>query len=247
MTHCPKSISVMKTRKVILLVVFVLGIVFLWFMSSFAFRNACEYANSNLEYIKSKIQAAIVSNNFEMAKYHTYKALNGIEKTRANFEDCGCEGTIESLESATAELKQATQAETLETSKKSLHLALESTLIGIKVLQIFKQEVASTYGNDILVLNTKDALNDQNELFLTPTHTIREQVHSCLLGFESSLDKVVNEVDCEEAHRFINNIHEEARLVLLNTELSEHKKQYHQRVMTLSQEALERLGTCSSK
>jgi len=216
-------------------------------MSSFTVRNDCEYASSNLAYIKSKIQSAVVAADLEMSKYPAYKALNGIEKTRANFVNCGCEGTIESLESATAELKQATRAETLESSKKSLHLALESTLIGIKVLRIFEQEVTSTYGNDILVLNTKDALNDQDDMFLTPTNTVREQVHSCLLGFESSLDKVVNEVECEEAHRFVNNIYEEARLVLLNTELSEHKKQYHQRVLTLAQDALNQLGECSTK
>ncbi len=237
----------MKTRKIILLVVFVIGMICLWVMSSFTVRNACEYASSNLEYIKSKIEAAVVAKDLQMSKYHAYKALNGIEKTKANFVDCGCEGTIESLESATYELKQATRAETLEASKKSLHLALESTLIGVKVLRIFEQEVTSTYGNDILVLNTKDALNDQDGMFLTPTHTVREQVHSCLLGFESSLDKVVNEVECEEAHRFISNIYEEARLVLLNTELSEHKKQYHQRVKTLAQEALVRLGECTTK
>ena len=237
----------MKTRTIVLLVVFVLGMILLWLMSSFTVRNACEYASSNLEYIKSKIQSAIVTNDLKMSKYHAYKALNGIEKTRTNFEDCGCEGTIESLESATTELKQATKAETLEDAKRSLHLALESTLIGMKVLRIFEQEVASTYGNDILVLNTKDALNDQDGIFLTPTHTIKEQVHSCLLGFESSLDKVVNEVNCDEAQRFINNIYEEARLVLLNTELSEHKKQYHQRVKTLAQEALDRLGECNAK
>ena len=237
----------MKTRTIVLLVVFVLGMILLWLMSSFTVRNACEYASSNLEYIKSKIQSAIVTNDLKMSKYHAYKALNGIEKTRTNFEDCGCEGTIESLESATTELKQATKAETLEDAKRSLHLALESTLIGMKVLRIFEQEVASTYGNDILVLNTKDALNDQDGIFLTPTHTIKEQVHSCLLGFESSLDKVVNEVNCDEAQRFINNIYEEARVVLLNTELSEHKKQYHQRVKTLAQEALDRLGECNAK
>jgi hypothetical protein len=237
----------MKTRKVILLAVFVIGIIFLWFMSSFTARNACEYANSNLQYIKSKIQEAIVAKELEMAKYYAYKALNGIEKTRANFEDCGCEGAIESLEGTSYELKQATKAESLETSKKSLHLALENTLIGIKVLRIFEQEVSSNYGNDILVLNTQDALNNQDNIFLTPSHSVREQVHSCLLGFESSLDKVVKEVECDEAQRFVKNIYEEARLVLLNTELSEHKKQYHQRVLVLAQDALERLGDCSSK
>jgi hypothetical protein len=43
----------------------------------------------------------------------------------------------------------------------------------------------------------------------------------------------------------VSNIHEEARLTLLNTNLSQHKKEYHQRVKTLAEEALEELGDCN--
>ncbi|MCB0372239.1 MAG: hypothetical protein KDD31_04415 [Muricauda sp.] len=234
----------MKNKKIILLIVFMLGLLALWLMSSFTKINACAYANSNLDYIKSEIQSAVVSKELEMAKYHAYKALNGIEKTKNNFLDCGCEGTIESLENTKTELKIAAKAESLGSSKLALHRALENTLIGIKVLRVFEQETSSSYGNDILVLNTKEALNDQNTLFLTHGSEVKKQVHSCLLGFESSLDKVVTDVDCKDAHRFITNIYEESRLILLNTKLSPHKKEYHQRVMTLSEEALKKLGDC---
>lgn len=236
----------MNTRKIILLIVFVIGILGLCLMVSFRGINACEYANSNLEYIKSKIQDAVVSKDMEMAKYHAYKALNGIEKTRSNFLDCGCEGTIESMENALTELKTATKAESLKASKKSLHRALENTLIGIKVLRVFEQEHSSSYGNSILVMNTKEALENQNGMFLTHESMVKQQVHNCLLGFESSLEKVVQEVDCEEAQRFVSNIYEESRLVLLNTELSAHKKEYHQRVKSLTKDALSRLDKCGA-
>jgi len=235
----------MKNRKIILFIVFILGVLGLWLMASFSTYNACAYASSNLEYIKSKIESAVVAQDLKMAKYHAYKALNGIEKTRKNFEDCGCEGTIESLESALIELKSATRAETLEASKIELHRALESTMIGIKVLAVFEQENANDFGNEVLVLNTKESLSDPATMFQTNEKEVKRQVHSCLLGFESSLEKAINEVDCEDARRFITNIHEESRLILLNTGLSPHKKEYHNRVKLLSQEALEKLGDCN--
>ncbi|WP_420601654.1 hypothetical protein [Flagellimonas sp.] len=234
----------MKAKKIILFIVFVLGILGLLLMASFTTRNACEYANSNLEYIKTQTQSAIIANDFEISKYHAYKALNGIEKTKSNFIDCGCEGTIESLEKALLHLKKATKAESFEMSKKSLHNALESTEIGIKVLKSFEQDFSSSYGNNVLVLNTKNAIYDHGAM-LTHGKLSEEQVHSCLLGFENSLDKVIREVDCSSALKYVSRIHEEARLTLLNTGLSEPKKQYHQRVKTITHDALLRIGECT--
>lgn len=235
----------MKKRKIILFIVFIIGVLSLLLMSSFTPRNACEYANSNIEYIKSQMQSAVVADNFEMSKYFAYKALNGIEKTKFNFIDCGCKGTIESLEKALSYLKKSTKAESFRDAKMFLHMALESTTIGINVLKEFEEDFSSVYSNNILVLNTKDVVEHQNEGHMPQGNLLRKHVHNCLLGFETSLDKVVNEVPCEEANVFISKIHEEARLKLLNTELSEPKKQYHQRVKTIAHDALLRLGDCS--
>ncbi|SHG17306.1 hypothetical protein [Flagellimonas flava] len=236
----------MKTRKIILLIVFILGVISLLILSSFISRNACEYANSNLEYIKIKTEEAITAENFEQSKYFSFKALNSIEKTRSNFIDCGCDGTIESLEAALFYLKESTKATSFRTSKKELHKALEHIAIGTKVLDIFEEEAVSAYGNDILFLNTKDALKHQGGIVLNEENTVKKQVHTCLLGFESSLDKVVTGVECKEAHQFISRIHNEAIETLLDTGLSEHKKQYHQRVKTITMGALKRLGDCGA-
>ncbi|MBS9461610.1 hypothetical protein KIM67_04250 [Flagellimonas sp. 389] len=235
----------MRTKKVILFIIFIIGVISLLLLSSFSIRNACEYANSNLEYIKSQTQRAIVADDFNRSKYYAYKALNGIEKTKYNFIDCGCEGTIESLDKTLAHLKTATKAISFEESKKSLHNALKSTEIGMNVLKNYDQDFSSVYGNNMLVLNTKDALLSQNGVIEPHIKPSRQQIHNCLLGFENSLDKVVKEVNCKVAFEFISKTSEEARLTLLNTELSEPKKQYYQRVKTLSDEALSRLGDCS--
>lgn len=234
----------MKTKKIFLLIVFILGIISLLLLSSFINRNACEYAYSNIEYIKTELEKAIVAEDPEMGKYHAFKALNSIEKTKSNFLDCGCEGTIESLENALSHLKSATSAPSYEDSKEWLHLALENIMIGIRVLRVFEQEISSDYGDNVLVLNTRDAIENQAGIIL-PQGNLKEVVHNCLLGFETSLDKVVKEVECHEAHKFISKIHDETQLTLLNTDLSVAKKQYHQRVKTLTQDALEKLGECS--
>ncbi len=214
-------------------------------MSSFSNKNACEYAISNIEYIKEQIETAILSDGFERSKYFAYKALASIEKTKSNFDECGCDGTIESLKNAAFDLKLATKAPTSEVSKKSLHAALDNTLIGIKILQVFEKDYASIQGSDILVMNTQEALEKQTDIFLPQHGDLKEKVHNCLLGFESSLEKVVTDVDCKEALQFITKIHVEASETLLNTELSEAKKQYHNRVRTITKEALSELGDCS--
>ncbi|MCR9225911.1 MAG: hypothetical protein NXH90_00620 [Flavobacteriaceae bacterium] len=236
----------MKGKKITLLMVFAIGLLGLWLMASFSTpANACQYASSNLEYIKSKIEEAVMAKDLNLAKYHAYKALNGIEKTKGNFMDCGCEGAIESLESTLDYLKTATKTGALTKAKPLLHKALERTIIGINVLREFEEETSSDYGSNVLVMNTTDVLDFNNGMMLTQGATIKKQVHQCLLSFESSLDKVVSDVDCEDARRFVTNIYEEARLTLLNTNLSQHKKEYHQRVKILAKEALESLGNCN--
>jgi len=235
----------MKSRKIILLIAFILGIIGMWMMISLAPPNACEYASTNLEYIKSKIQEAVKAQDLKMVRYNAYKALNGIEKTRINFEDCGCTATMDRMEEVLSQLKTATKVDSMEKTKTILAQALENTIVGLEELRDFHWEHSSPYGADLLYLNTKEMPNDQNWLFQIPEGKIREQVEESLKDFEISLAKVIAEVDCREARRFISKIYEDSRTVLLNTELSDYKKQYHNRVKTLTLAALQDLGGCT--
>ena len=62
----------MKNRKVILLIVLAIGFVSHWLMSfSTLPANACQYASTNLEYIKSKIVNKVF-NNYDLQGYFAF-------------------------------------------------------------------------------------------------------------------------------------------------------------------------------
>ncbi len=234
----------MKSRKIILFIVFVLGILGLLLMASFKTANACEYANSNMEYIKDQTETAISATELPLAKYYAYKAINGIEKTRSNFEACGCEEAIASLDIVLDNLKEATKTDSHDTSKEALERALKNTLRGINELKDFGLLVDSPYDDDILVLNTKDALNIEDEVLLPKDEKLEKRIHNGLKDFEVSIDRIVVELECDEARKFIKKTYDNASITLLNTELTRPKKIYHQRVKTITQNALHLLEEC---
>ena len=206
--------------------------------------NACEYANSNMEYIKDQTETAISANELQITKYYAYKAINGIEKTRSNFEACGCQEAISSLDNVPDNLKEATKAETHPSSKEALQKALKNTLKGIKELQDFGLSVTDVYGDSMLVLNTKEVMEAQGGILLPEDKLLEQQIHNGLTDFEISINKIVNELECAEAKRFIKKTYDNASITLLNTDLTKPKKIYHQRVKTITQNALVKLKNC---
>ncbi|TAI49437.1 hypothetical protein [Flagellimonas allohymeniacidonis] len=236
----------MRSRKTVLVIIFILGLIGLWLLSSAGLPNACEYANSNLEYIKKQTESAITSEDFELSKYYAYKAINSIEKTRSNFEDCGCYEAIESLDHTLTSLIEATRAESLKSSKKSLNKALENTMIGITELKLYGPgpSISGQYRDDMLVMNTKEVLDSQGGIINPKKVDMKQEVHNTLIKFETSIANIVSSVDCAEAKRFIQATFDNANVALLNTELTVRKKIYHQRVKTITKRALLELSDC---
>lgn len=213
-------------------------------MASFKATNACEYANSNMEYIKDQTETAISATELQIAKYYAYKAINGIEKTRSNFDACGCQEAITSLDNVLNHLKEATKADTHSTSKHALEKALRNTQKGIKELQDFGLSVNDVYGDNMLVLNTKEVLDAQGGILLPENKLLEQQIHNGLKDFEISIANIVNQLECDEARKFIKKTYDNASITLLNTDLTKPKKIYHQRVKTITKNALAQLEDC---
>lgn len=213
-------------------------------LSSFATLNDCAYANSNLQYIKAQTKEALQTMDFEKARYHTFKAINGIEKTRANFKACGCEKAIEGLEKMMLSLRSATQSK----SKSSVNYNLEEALIHSKwvfeELALHESDTYTDYGDDLLVLNTKDALDAQGGVLLPESKLLEQRIHNGLKAYEKSTQKIVETVDCKEARAFLQGTYDHTQQQLLNPALTRPKKIYHQRVLTITESALEELGKC---
>ena len=225
----------------------VLGLLGLLLLLSFTNINACQMANADVISIKEHTQTALETQSLEMAKYHSFKALSGLEKTKTNLNDCGCEPALETAKDTEFNLKKAVRSKSLEDSKSYLKLALQNTLVTIDALRNFEQGYDSSYGDDILVLNTKEVLNEQGGILLSPAKQMQQKMNESLTEFETSLAAVVQHVDCEDAFNFINKVIGKSNRNLEKATLTSAQRQYHTRVKSIALDALKSLDGCPAR
>lgn len=224
----------------------VLCALFSCLLSSFKPSPACEYAGSNIGFVKSQTEKAIAMENINLARYYTYKALNAIVKSRQQLSECGCEHAVLSIEEGFDNLKRATRTTTLSATKILLNRALENTLEGLEAVLTYEAH-DSPYPSDVLVMNTKMAKKKRIILKDTDINALRKKIDMSLVNYQKSLDNVINSVDCKEAKAFAKKIHDHCEQQLLKPNLTEGKKYYNLRTKQISEEALERLEGCGDQ
>ncbi|MGB5699362.1 MAG: hypothetical protein WBM49_05885, partial [Muriicola sp.] len=97
--------------------------------------NACDYAGSNISYIRTQTQKALEAEKLNMVHYYAYKALNAIDKSKQQFKDCGCEYAQQSIEEGENNLRKAIKVTSLLSSRMLLEKALEDTQGSLEALQ----------------------------------------------------------------------------------------------------------------
>ena len=210
--------------------------------SAFKPSQACDYADSNMGYVKMEIEKAISMKDLQLVRFHTYKALNAIAKSKKQLDDCGCEYAATTIAEGTEHLKQATKATSLASSAILLKKALNETIESLYALKDHSQH-NSTYGNE-LVMNTSNSKKKTTSAVLYRKEQLQKKIDSSLVAYRRSIAKVVKTINCEEARKFANRIYDQCELQLLKPNLSEGKKYYNLKTKEITAEALEKLGDC---
>lgn len=211
--------------------------------SAFKINQACDYADSNLGYVKAEIEKAMAMDDLQLVRYHTYKALNAISKSKKQLEECGCADATANITEGSEHLKQATKATSLASSGILLKKALEETTESLEALKNHQQH-DSPYGNDVLVMNTDSPKNKVASHAPPSDKVIRQKIDSSLIKYRISLGQVINTIDCEKAHDFAQRIYNDCEQQLLKPNLSEGKKYYNLKTKEITAEALKKLGDC---
>lgn len=211
--------------------------------SSFGPTQACEYAGSNVSYVKTEIEKALAMKDLQLMRFHIYKALGAIAKTNKQLDDCGCEDASERIVAVSEILKNATKTSSVASTRILLEKALENTQEGLEALHDH-EEHDSPYGTDDLKVNTTNA-ETKKKLPMPPDEKIIQQrIDSSLTKYRASLQKVAHTVNCKEARAFATRIYEHCEQQLMRPDLSEGKKYYNLRTKKITAEALEQLGDC---
>ncbi|WP_273277704.1 hypothetical protein [Maribacter polysiphoniae] len=220
-----------------------LAIAILIIFSSFTVDKACEYATSNMNYVKSETEKAIAKEDINQAKYHAYKAINAIEKSKEQIKECGCVYAEHNIKDGKTDLISATKATSLNGARILLNRALEHMTDAIESIEDHELH-DSQYGTDLLAMNT--TISDLEKVSMSkPTEMEMEQkIDASLENYRQSLEKIVNSVDCASARAFAENIYLHCEQQLLLPNLTEGKKYYNYKTKEITAKALEKLEAC---
>ncbi|MEZ2414909.1 hypothetical protein ACA086_08075 [Muriicola sp. E247] len=204
--------------------------------------NACDYAGSNLSFIKTNTQKAISADKIKMVHYYAYKAISAIEKSMEQFEDCGCEFAMQNIEEGESYLKKAIKAGSILSTRILLKKALEHANSSQEALADHAEIHSSEYGNDLLAVNTKEMEEKKSIFKPIAGKELEARIDASLLDFELSLQKVIATLPCTEANAYVSQVFERCELELLNSDLTEGKKYYNLRTKEIAAKALIKLG-----
>lgn len=213
-------------------------------LSSFTTGQSCKYANSNIGYVKSEIEAALGMTDLQLSRFHTFKAINAIEKSKNDLEECGCEYAIDNITEGSDHLKLATKTTTIASTNILLNKALKETIATLESLNEHDSH-GSNYGNDVLSLNTVKLNNESKNTYEPPSEILlRKKVDSSLVNYRKSLENMVKTVNCTEARAFATRVYEHCEQQLLKPNLSEGKKYYNLKTKEITKKALDQLSEC---
>lgn len=212
---------------------------------SFASTKACDHAGSNLGFVKSQTEKAIAAEDLNQAKYHAYKALNGIEKSREQLKECGCQYANESIQEGLDNLKKATRVSSLEGARIFLNRALDNTMGSLDALEQHDELHESAYTSNVLALNTKTSEEARLRSIQPTGKALEDKIDEFLTDYRESLDRMVKSLDCKEAYAYASKVYDHCEQQLLNVKLTEAKKYYNLRTKEITEEALKKLNQCS--
>lgn len=205
-------------------------------------NQACINAGSLIGFIKDHTQNALRADDLEISKYHAYKALKTLDKSREQFEACGCDYASKSITDTRSDLVLATKIGTLNGAQVLLKRALENASASMDALMEHEESHTSDYANDVLTLNTKDYNRSRLD-----EAAVEAKIDSSLQNYRNSLEKVVTEVPCVEAVVFVRRIYEHCERQLLKPNLSPAKRYYNLQTKEITENALQRLRQCDTR
>ena len=222
-----------------------LGNVFL--LSAATPSEACINAGSMIGFVENHLRNALDADELNIARYHTYKAINTIEKSRSQFDDCDCDFARKNIIQSLDNLKMATRVTTMDGTRILLVRAMEDLEAGQEALEEHEENHESPYGSDVLALNTIDSPSSGAAFGNVTSKAVEARIDTSLNAYRESLKEVVEGVPCREALAFVTRIYDHCERQLLREDLTPAKRYYNLRTKEITENALNELRGCSAR
>ncbi|MEJ2163026.1 MAG: hypothetical protein P8X60_06830 [Robiginitalea sp.] len=208
-------------------------------------EEACSNTEAMIRFVEKQTEQALEQEDMSLIRYHAFKALNAIERTRNQLQDCGCDYTRKNLFESLENLKLATQVTTLEGTRIPLSRAMDYIHAGKEALKVHDETHGRPFGQQLMTSGNGMPSQTQAKRLIEEEKALEAKIEKALINYRSSLEEVVNGVPCEEALVFVNRIYAHCEKQLEKGDLTPAKKYYNLRTKEITENALYRLKGCS--
>ena len=207
-------------------------------------ENACRNMELLLGSVEGHIRNGLESEDLQMARYHTFKALNTLVSSAQRYGSCSCDFALESIRQCEAGLKLATRVNTLDGTQILLKRALKDIRATESALETHDKTHTGAYETELLAVNTLSAAphSGRNTMEMLD---LEAKIDKSLDAYRKSLDEVVQAVPCREATQFVQRVFAHCEKQLLREDLTAAKRYYNIKTREITVAALEKLEDCT--
>lgn len=208
--------------------------------------TACRNMESMIGFVEDHILNALEAEELQMARYHTFKALNTLVKSENNFGSCHCDFALKSIRECEAGLKLATRVSTIDGTQILLKRALKDVRATEDALEEHMGNHTGTYDNEVIAMNTLNAQpRAEGSGIKSEMLALESKIDQSLIAYRKSLDEVVRTVPCDEALEFVRRVYAHCEKQLLREDLSAAKRYYNIKTKEITEQSLDNLRNCS--
>ncbi|NND15847.1 MAG: hypothetical protein HKN89_05940 [Eudoraea sp.] len=152
-------------------------------------KSNCAEVYTSASYGLSHSKKAFKAHNFDHQKYYAERALEALEKTRGQVEECGCDGAMNSIEDGIKHLEEAMDPVDWKMGRYHTKRAMEYTYSILDNLDICSTD------NEVSSETTDTPESDSRSQNLEESDTVSAEVDQALAEFEQSAEQNLKELN----------------------------------------------------
>ena len=201
-------------------------------------EDACYNTESMIRFVEDQTEMALEEKDLDLIRFHTYKALNAIERTRGQLQTCGCDYASKNLLESLEKLKLASRVTTPEGTRIPLARAMNYIQAGKEALRLHEKDHARPFGQQLMVSDNGVPSQTQARRLIEEEKALEAKIEEALVNYRQSLEEVVEGVPCEEALVFVKRVYAHCEKQLQAPDLTPARKYYNLRTKEITENAL---------
>ena len=210
-------------------------------------KSNCEDAYTSASYGLSHSKKAFKANNFDHQQYYAGRALDALEKTRDQVNNCGCDGALVSIASSIENLEKALDPKDWDMGRYFTKRAIAdaySVLENLDICSLPNDTSSSDPNTNITESSDSASTPEQEAAHIKALDELESAALTELKQLDQTVQRLSELLDCEVPQFSIDQIKAKYKDTPYADSLDELQDRFVEDVRTLYQKALDAIEDC---